>query len=193
MGTALFALIYAFYAYFDNSFALNSPIKLLDQVSSLALMLFFLLETRFRFGAVSEALLFPVGMSALLLSASNGIAALIYTAVEGRPLVIDMMHDFLFLGLSLYVMTRLLSFLLPPLFHEEHAEAADDNKPPFEASGATAYIPADENAPKQETFDFDKAAEDEPTPLFTHETNVSGEESVEASAEQPDINTPSEA
>lgn len=156
MAAAVFMLIFAFYAYFDTAFALNSPIKLLDLLSALSLTLFFLLETRFRFGAVCEAIFYPVGMAAILLCASNAISALLYNAIEGRPLVVHTMHDFLFLGFALYALTRLLSFVLPPLFHEETAESQGAT-PMFETEGGAGYVPAESDVLAQETFDFDVA------------------------------------
>ena len=192
MGAALFVLIFAFYAYFDTAFALNSPIKLLDQVSAIALMLFFLAETRFRLGGFSEAVLLPVGMTAFLLSASNGISALIYNAVEGRPLVVHMMHDFLFLGLSIYVLARLVSFLLPPLFRETEKEG-EDLSPSFETESSSLPTVTDPKAPAQETFDFDEATEapaDEAASP-TEETVVE-EASEEATEAAFDFDTPDE-
>lgn len=191
LGTALFVLVYAFYAYFDTAFTLNSPIKLLDQVSAIALMLFFLIETRFRLGGFSEAVLFPVGMTAFLLSASNGISALIYHSVEGRPLVVHMMHDFLFLGLSIYVLARLISFLLPPLFQEEE-KPESELSPSFETENAPTPIAQDLSSPAQETFDFDEVAEpvkEEPAVPAEAPTEESEEEPTEAAL---DFDTPNE-
>ena len=190
MGVALFLLVFAFYAYFDTAFALNSPIKLLDQVAAIALMLFFLVETRFRLGGFSEAVLFPVGMVAFLLSASNAISALIYNAVEGRPLVIHMMHDFLFLGISIYVLTRLISFLLPPIFQED--EEAPSLSPAFETESSSLPTVTDPEAPAQETFDFDEAPEapaEEPSAPLANTTEAEEDDTTEATL---DFDTPNE-
>ena len=197
MGAALFLLVYAFYAYFDTTFALNSPIKLLDQVTALALMLFFLIETRYRLGGFSTAFLFPVGMIAFLLSASNGIGSLIYTATMGRPLVIHMMHDFLFLALSIYVLTRLISFILPSLFPEENAEASE-TVTTFEAEGAVVPTPIDPADPAQETFDFDNTAEsapeEAPAEIPAEATNAESteEDAEEATEAALELDTPNE-
>jgi hypothetical protein len=194
MGAALFFLVYAFYAYFDSAFALNSPIKLLDQITALALMFFFLIETRFRLGGFSTALLFPVGMIAFLLSASNGISSLIYTATTGRPLVVHMMHDFLFLAFSIYVLTRLISFILPSLFPEENSEAPEAVTA-FEAEGAAPTHPIDSADPAQETFDFDNTVEPKPenAPAETSDVEQSAEvDAVEATEAALDFDTPNE-
>lgn len=184
MGAALFMLAYAFYAYFDSTFALNSPIKLLDQISAIALAIFFLTETRFRFGAVTEAVFFPVGMAAFLLSASNGIGAIIYFLAEERPLVVDTMHDFLFLGLSLYVLARLISFLLPSLFREE-ATAESAGSAAFETEGGATH--AEQADLAQETFDFDNA----PAPSVLNEETVSEPDASSAEVSQ-EFDTPTE-
>ena len=98
-------------------------------------------------------------MTATVLAASNGIGALIYNAVLGRPLVTHVMHDFLFLALALYALSRLISFLLPPLFREE--EDASPESPTFETENAIGHALLDPDAPAQETFDFDKEPEEE--------------------------------
>lgn len=188
-GSALFMLVYAFYAYFDTAFALNSPIKLLDQVSAIALCLFFLVETRFRFGMISEAVFFPAGMVAFLLAASNSIAALIYFATEGYPLVTHIMHDFLFLGFALYVLSRLISFLLPPLF-EEAPEGDAALAPAFETEGAVGHASTEQADLAQETFDFDKDLTEESTPVESNESNDT--ETAPATEAAVDFDTPTE-
>ena len=157
MGVVLFFLSYAFYAYFDTTFALNSPVKLLDQVTAIAAMLFFLVELRFSFGATSEAVYVPLCMTTVLLSGAGSIGALIYNAVDGRPLIVHVAHDFLLLATALYATARLASFLLKPLF-EKTDESAD--APAFEADDSIARPTRTD--PTQETFDFDKESSDEP-------------------------------
>lgn len=191
MGCALFVLVFAFYAYFDTTFALNSPIKLLDQVSAIALMLFFLVETRFRLGGFSEAVLFPIGMVAFLLSASNGVSALIYNIVEGRPLVVHMMHDFLFLGLSIYVLTRLISFLLPPLF-PEYKKEGDDLSTSFETESSSVPTLTDPEAPAQETFDFEETVTPPAKESATPNENAVNEAEDESTEAALDFDTPNE-
>lgn len=155
MGAAAFMLIYAFFAYFDTAFALNSPIKLLDQLTAIVLLFFFLAEIRFRFGTVSEALFLPICMLATTLAASTGIAALIYNVVSGTPLIVNVMHDFLFFGIAVYAFVRLLSFLLPEIGNDENASSPV--MPAFEAEQAPSAQGNGE--PTQETFDFDSTAE----------------------------------
>lgn len=157
MGVVLFFLSYAFFAYFDLTFALNSPIKLLDQVTVIAAMLFFLVELRFSFGATSEAVYVPVCMVTILLSGAGGIGALIYNAVDGLPLVVHVAHDFLLLSTALYATARLVSFLIKPL---AEAEGEDGDAHAFEADDSIAR--PSHTDPTQETFDFDEANTNEP-------------------------------
>lgn len=160
----LFPLSYAFYAYFDASFALNSPIKIFDQVTMIALLFFMLTEMRLRFCAVSEAVFLPVCMAATLLSGANSIGGLIYMAVEGHPLYASIMHDFLLFGLFLYALTRLISYLLPSIIAKTASttDAADVHTFEPEAPIHTAQA---ETPYAQESFDFDAsdAAEAEPS------------------------------
>ena len=187
MGTVLFLLFYAFYAYFDTAFSLNSPVKLLDQLSAIALMFFFLAEIRFRFGAISEALLLPLGMAAVLLSASNGIGALIFAVVEERPLAVLTMHDFLFLGLAIYALVRLIAFLLPPLLRDDNEEN-DVAISAFEAEGNGARASAEPKDPAQETFDFDKdPAEEDKLPSSAPEVRKDEDDETSATI---DFDTP---
>lgn len=179
-GTApvLFCLVYAFYAYFDSAFALNSPIKIFDQITVIVLLFFFLAEGRVRFGAIRSAVYLPICMTAVLFSAADSLGGLIYMAVEGRPLFESVMHDFLFFGFFLYTMTRLISFLLPSLA-EKPAESLDapEAAPSFEASPAPGIShPAFE----QTSFDFDNlgTTEEEAAPSAEDENEEDATEAA---------------
>lgn len=158
--TMLFPVAYAFFAYFDTAFTLNSPIKLLDQVTMLVLLLFFLIDGRMRFGAASEALFLPIAMLTAALSGASSIGAFIYMAVKGQPLFASVMHDFLFFGFFLLALTRLISFLLPNLVIKPEESTAIPAT--FETeSGGSAILPT---AFAQESFDFDATATEENAP-----------------------------
>lgn len=175
MGTSAFALVYAFFAYFDTAFALNSPIKLLDQVTVLVLLFFFLAEIRFRFGAISEAVFIPVCMTATVFAASGGIGALVYNVVTGQPLIVNTMHDFLLFGMAIYTAARLISFLMPAI-------GVTDELPPvvpaFETEGESTE--KTEASPAQETFDFDKADDAADTPASNADDTDDGDHAQEA-------------
>lgn len=160
----LFPLSYAFYAYFDAGFALNSPIKIFDQVTMIALLFFMLAEMRLRFSAVSEAVFLPVCMAATLLAGSNSIGGLIYMAVEGHPLYASIMHDFLLFGLFLYALTRLISYLIPSIIAKTASAADTADVHTFEPE-APIHTAQAEAPYAQESFDFDandSASEAEP-------------------------------
>ena len=154
LGAALFCLAFAFYAYFDTAFTLNSPIKIFDQITFVVLVLFFLAEGRFRQGTMHEALFLPVCMCAVTLCGSAAVSGLIYNAVEQRPLVGIVMHDFLLFGLFLYTLTRLLSFCLPTYYTSEDLAAAIGRPTAFEAE-EIPIIPDEKEPFAQERFNFD--------------------------------------
>lgn len=150
----LFPLAYAFFAYFDSAFALNSPIKIFDQVAMISFLFFLITEMRLRFGATSEAVALPFGMIAAVFTGTGGIGGLVYMAIEGRPLYVSIMHDFLLFGFFLYTLTRLLAPLLSTA-PTAPAPAVTEMEPSnsFPAARPTEF--------SQESFDFDQKAEKE--------------------------------
>lgn len=150
----LFCLVYVFYVYFDPTLALNSPIKILDQITFILLMLFFLTEGRMRFGAIRAGTYLPVAMTAALFTGAGSLGALVYAAVEGRPLYDSMMHDFFLFGAFLYVLARLVSLPLSPVAPERPVEAVESTTS-FEADVSASFESA---APDfaQEEFDFNR-------------------------------------
>ena len=165
MGTVLFCLCYAFFAYFDTAFSLGSPLKIMDQLTFLVLVLFFLAEVRFRFGAICEAFFFPICMTATLLCGAGSITGIVYMAVEGRPLVVLMMRDFLLFGIFLYALTKQISFLVPAF-----APVAGDGESSAFTAEETDAAPTPSVSPfAQETFDLDTDAQDEDLSLVSDE------------------------
>ena len=150
----LFPLAYAFFAYFDPAFALNSPIKVFDQVAMIAFLFFLITEMRMRFGAASEALSLPLGMIAATLTGAGSISGLIYMAVEGHSLYISIMHDFLLFGFFLYALTRLLAPLLSAAPEAPEVTAAS------ELETQSSFTPIRPSDYSQESFDFDQKAEE---------------------------------
>lgn len=172
----LFPVAYAFFAYFDTAFALNSPVKLLDQVAMLSILLFLLTEGRMRFGAVSEAVFLPVTMLSTVLSGTTSIGAFIYMVVKGTPLFASVMHDFLFFGFFLLTLTRLISFLLPT-FNLKAEESVTPASRTFETEGAGA-APVSPDTFAQEAFDFDAEVPEDAPATGTEATQP--EEATEA-------------
>lgn len=179
----LFPVAYAFFAYFDSAFTLNSPIKLLDQVTMLVLLLFFLVEGRMRFGAASETVFLPVTMLTAVLSGAASIGAFLYMAVKGQPLFASVMHDFLFFGFFVLALTRLISFLLPNLVIKPEEPTVIPATFETESSG-TATAPT---AFAQESFDFDAEAPKEAPEAEPSEENAPEEDGAEGSAASLDV------
>ncbi|MBQ8907875.1 MAG: hypothetical protein IJY71_04745 [Clostridia bacterium] len=154
MATALFSIFYAMLAYFNTAFTLNSPIKILDQVTFLALLLFFLAESRLRLGKRGRAFYLFAAMTALVLTAANSLPGLIYFAAKQSPLVGSFMHDFLVLAFFLYVLSRLLPMLLQAEQSEEHRPKAvltDEDKAPLPRPDNPMY-----DTSAEATIDFDR-------------------------------------
>lgn len=167
----LFPLAYAFFAYFDTAFPLNSPIKVFDQVAMIAFLFFLITEMRLRFSAVSEALSLPLAMIATVLTGAGSISGLIYAAVEGVPLYESVTHDFLFFGFFLYALTRLLAPLLSlssaPVAPVSELEA----QTPFPSPRPTDFA--------QEAFDFDRKAEKSDDQSIDAQSNATTDEKTE--------------
>lgn len=165
----LFCLAYVFYVYFDPSLALNSPIKILDQITFILLMLFFLAEGRMRFGAIRAGTYLPVAMTAALFTGAGSLGGLVYAAVIDRPLYDSMMHDFFLFGAFLYVLARLISLPLSPVAAERPVEAVE-SATSFESDVSASF---ESTTPDyaQEEFDFNRpdGKEEETSPKTDEE------------------------
>ncbi len=156
----LFCVFYILFAYFDTAFVLNSPIKVFDQVVLLCLILFFLAECRFSFGAISYAAYLPVTLLAATVTMINAFPALIYAVAEGEPLLGDVMHDFLILAFFLYATARLITALGRKTAEEEPSAYADELAQKSDAvTDIDTHIALAD--PDQEAFDFNENEEDE--------------------------------
>ena len=156
-AVSVLCAFYMLYAYFDETFALNSPIKIFDQITFFFVAIFFLAECRFCIGKISDALFLPIGMICMVFTSANAVPGLIYAATTNEALVGNIMHDFLSLAFFLYVTARMLSF---PLSVSEQgrqdvfaAEMAVIGNEPYEVDNDTHISEED---PRQETFHFDE-------------------------------------
>ncbi len=155
----LFCVFYILFAYFDTAFVLNSPIKVFDQVAVLCLVLFFLAECRFSFGAISYAAYLPVALLAATVTMANAFPALIYAVAEGEPLLGDVMHDFLIFAFFLYTAARLVTAIgkradadVPSVYADEMTQKPDT------VTDIDTHIALRD--PDQEAFDFDENGEE---------------------------------
>ncbi len=154
MVTLLFCVFYAMLAYFNTAFTLNSPIKVLDQVTFLAFLLFFMAETRLRLGKRGAGLYLFCAMTAILLSAANSIPGLLYFTVKKTALLGSFMHDFLVLALFLYVLSRLIAMLMQNKSSAETPEKAiltEEDKAPGIKPDNPMY-----DTSAEATIDFDR-------------------------------------
>ena len=178
-ATSVFCVLYPLFAYFDQAFTLNSPIKIFDQITFLLLAIFFLVENRFRFGKISDAVFLPVGMIAVVFTAANAVPGLIYAAKAGEALVVNVMHDFLSFAFCLYVIARMLSFPLADDEQEKQDAFAEElsrvSDAPYEIDNDTHIV---ENDPRQETFHFDEEEAKDTTPAPAEEIIPPAEEIV---------------
>ena len=181
-GTILFFLFFAFYAYFDPALTLNSPIKIFDQTTVLALIFFFIAEIRFHFSTTREAIYLPIAMVALLFTASGSLSAIAYTFANGSSLYPLVMHDFLIFGLFLYVLTRMISFLLPAFAFKGKEEETMTNAT-FTAEEIASTLPSHASY-AQQTFDFEQAdGEDEEQSAPSSPKNTEENEEMDNGAE----------
>ena len=168
---AVLCAFYMLYAYFDEAFALNSPIKIFDQITFFFVAIFFLAECRFYVGKISDALFLPIGMICMTFTAANAVPGLVYAATANEALVGNVMHDFLSLAFFLYVTAKMLSY---PLSVSEQgkqdvfvAEMANTDDSLYEEDDDTHISEED---PRQETFHFDEEEKEDTT--SDHETDA---------------------
>ncbi len=157
VSAILFCVFYILHAYFDTSFVLNSPIKILDQLTLLCFALFFIAECRFFFGTAHNAVYLPIAMLASTLAAADSIPALLYALKSGEPLSGSVMHDFLVFALFLYAGARLFSALFVPqkadirgAYAEEIDRSSEQSYHPDVETHIVAYDL------DQQSFDFDE-------------------------------------
>lgn len=97
----IFLCCYVAFIFFDTSSALNSPMKTVTLMSVLAMLVFFLYETRLSLGREMWRQYIAFGFIASLLSAYASIPALIMYFVKGR-----------IIGLSIYETILIFSFFI---------------------------------------------------------------------------------
>lgn len=158
-ASAVFCAFYMLYAYFDTTFTLNSPIKIFDQVTFFLVALFFLAESRFHVGKISDAVFLPIGMICTVFTAANAVPGLIYAASAGEALVGNVMHDFFSLSLCLYVIARMLAFPLSVSEQGKQDEFAAEMTAEAAAPTNEEVDEINEGDPRQETFHFDEDEE----------------------------------
>ena len=147
--TIFFCVFYILYSYFDMSLMLNDPNRVLDQITFLSLVLFFLVECRFFFGTARYTVYLPLAMLAMLFCAVSSIPALIYGAMHDVSLSGSTTHDFMVFALFVYAVVQL--FTAAYSGKKEEVKSAYANEIATDVVGSAVSGIHD---PDQQVFDF---------------------------------------
>ena len=114
MGCTLLFAVYAAFLYYDTTLPLNAPIKIADQMTYLALALYFLFEVRFSLGREKWGFYTSFGFIAGMMACYSAIPSLLFYLVHGTVLSYSIAETILTLGALVFITCRLLlSDLLP--------------------------------------------------------------------------------
>ena len=114
MGCTLLFAVYAAFLYYDTTLPLNAPIKIADQMTYLALALYFLYEVRFSLGREKWGLYTSFGLIAGMMASYSAIPALLVYLVRGTVLSYSIAETILTLGALVFIGCRLLLSDLVP-------------------------------------------------------------------------------
>ncbi len=119
----IFLCCYVAFIFFDTSSALNSPMKTVTLMAVLAILVFFLYETRISLGREMWRQYIAFGFIASLLSAYASIPALIMYFVKGRIIGISIYETILLF--SFFVFSTFKLFLVGELVPEKGSKVVD--------------------------------------------------------------------
>ncbi len=105
--TVIFLALYAAYLYFDSSLPINSPIKIVDEMTYISAALFFLYETRISIGREKWPRYTALGFVTMLLTAYSSIPALITYFADGIIVSNNIFETVLSFAILLFVLARL--------------------------------------------------------------------------------------
>ena len=114
MGCTLLFAVYAAFLYYDTTLPLNAPIKIADQMTYLALALYFLFEVRFSLGREKWGLYTAFGLIAGMMASYSAIPALLVYLIHGTVLSYSIAETILTLGALVFIACRLLLSDLVP-------------------------------------------------------------------------------
>ena len=98
--------------YFDRASAINNPVKILSQISLVAIMLYFLVELRFRIGKPKVKLYIASASVASLLGISYSTSVLLGEFLNTEKLGNEVMLSFTEFFISFYILMRLVNFVV---------------------------------------------------------------------------------
>ena len=203
----IFICAYVAYIFFDGNTPINSPIKIISQMSALAVAVFFLYETRLSLGRERWRPYVAFSFIAALLSAYSSIPAIIVYFVSGKVINISIYETVLTFAFFIFTMFKL--FLVGELVPErsskvvegiiEYANARAEELAPAEEEAPAEEDEADENQMSIADIDLEAEVIDAPTVeegfLLEQETPLTEEtitEEPEKDAEEAEIQTPEE-
>jgi hypothetical protein len=105
----IWATIYLMSIYFDMSSPLNSPIRILNQLSLITIMLYFTFEARYLIGKPKPRLYFPVALSAMLFIPMASVSDMFLTFAGFRPSTQETVFRIAEVAIMLYITARLRS------------------------------------------------------------------------------------
>jgi|GEM_PF-1819849 hypothetical protein len=105
----LWAILNLMSEYFYMNSPLNDPVRIIHQISYIAIMLFYLYDAGY-FAEIYNPVLYQVyGYSAIILISLSSIPAIILSLSNLKPLSIDMMSCYVEFCLLLFVICRMIS------------------------------------------------------------------------------------
>jgi hypothetical protein len=105
--------LYAGHLFFSDALPINAPNKAVDQLSYLAVSIFFLYETRISLGRAKWRLYLTFGLIAVALTAYSAIPAIIFYFQSGGVVSRSLTENVLTLSLGIYIASRLTLTLTP--------------------------------------------------------------------------------
>ena len=106
--TVAFLALYAIYLYFDGDLPINSPGKILDQMSYLLAAVFFLYETRLSLGRERWRPYIAFGLITALVTAYSSIPSLIFYFAKGVEVSSSIYEMVLSVSLFIFITARIL-------------------------------------------------------------------------------------
>ena len=192
MLTVLLYGVYAAFLYYDTTLPLNAPIKITDQMTYLALSLFFLYEVRISLGREQQGMYGAFGFIGGMMATYSAIPSLLLYIIKGNVLSFSLSETILTLTTLAFIIGRMLVYDSSPenrpiplmgeiirvaevrdlkrtaLTESHEAAAATDAEPLAQAKEPDAQqapIPEHEDETEDTQIAMDLCAPQEPLPI----------------------------
>lgn len=110
--TIIWAALYLMCVYFDMSSPLNSPVRILEQLSLIIIMLYFVFEVRFLLLKPRPRLYLPVSLLSVLFIYLSSVPDLILTFAGFRASTQDTVFGITQAAVAIYITARVRSFIM---------------------------------------------------------------------------------